>query len=105
MRHTMTAMVARRRCRQRETKRRRAAFHFQDSSGNTGIGTITRDGGDLLVSLKPTRVVEKDCIAFTARHPLEARRQVNRMPAAAPVRLDHRTKTSHDLLQAAADLA
>ena len=39
-------------------------FTFQDSSGNTGTGTITRDGGDLVVSLKPTRVVEKDCIAF-----------------------------------------
>ena len=39
-------------------------FTFQDSGGNAGTGTITRDGADLVVSLKPTRVVTKDCIAF-----------------------------------------
>ena len=39
-------------------------FTFQDSSGNTGTGTIAREGAELIVSLKPTRVVTKDCIAF-----------------------------------------
>ena len=39
-------------------------FTFQDNSGNTGTGTIARDGHDLVVSLKLTRVVEKDCVAF-----------------------------------------
>ena len=44
--------------------RGRLQFTFQDSSGNIGIGTITREGSDLLLSLKPTRVVVKDCIVF-----------------------------------------
>ena len=39
-------------------------FTFQDSGGNAGTGTITRDGGDLVVSLKTTRVVAKDCVGF-----------------------------------------
>ena len=39
-------------------------FTFQDSTGNTGTGTIARDGHDLVVSLKLTRVVAKDCVAF-----------------------------------------
>jgi hypothetical protein len=39
-------------------------FTFQDGSGNTGTGTIARVGSDLVVSLKPTRVVAKECIVF-----------------------------------------
>jgi hypothetical protein len=39
-------------------------FTFQDSSANTGTGTITRQGNDVIVSLKPTRVVAKDCVVF-----------------------------------------
>ena len=39
-------------------------FTFQDSSGNTGTGSISKDGADLVVSLKPTRVVTKECIVF-----------------------------------------
>lgn len=39
-------------------------FTFQDSTGNSGTGTITRDGNDLVVSLKLTRIAAKDCVAF-----------------------------------------
>lgn len=37
-------------------------FTFKDSSHNTGTGTITRAGDDIIVSLKTTRVADSRCL-------------------------------------------
>ncbi len=42
----------------------RLQFSFHDNQGNTGNGTITRSGDDLLVSLKTTKAVKQDCTKF-----------------------------------------
>ena len=39
-------------------------FNFRDNQGNAGSGTITRAGGALVVSLKPTKVARQDCTRF-----------------------------------------
>jgi hypothetical protein len=39
-------------------------FKFEDSFGNTGTGTITRAGDDIIVSMKTTHVAEARCLAF-----------------------------------------
>lgn len=39
-------------------------FSFRDSEGNAGTGTITRAAGDLVVSLKATKVARQDCMKF-----------------------------------------
>ena len=37
-------------------------FNFKDSSHNSGTGTITRTGDDIVVSLKTTRVADSRCL-------------------------------------------
>jgi hypothetical protein len=39
-------------------------FKFEDSFGNTGTGTITRAGNDIIVSMKTSHVAEARCLAF-----------------------------------------
>jgi hypothetical protein len=39
-------------------------FKFEDSFGNTGTGTITRTGDDIIVSMKTSHVAEARCLAF-----------------------------------------
>ena len=39
-------------------------FKFKDSFGNSGTGTITRKGNDIVVSINPTDVVESRCLSF-----------------------------------------
>jgi hypothetical protein len=39
-------------------------FKFEDSFGNTGTGTITRTGDDIVVSMKTSHVAEARCLAF-----------------------------------------
>ena len=39
-------------------------FKFQDDLKNSGTGTITRAGDDVLVSIKPTRVAEPRAMPF-----------------------------------------
>ena len=39
-------------------------FKWEDSFQNSGTGTITRAGNDILVSIKPTHVVEPRCLGF-----------------------------------------
>jgi uncharacterized protein with beta-barrel porin domain len=39
-------------------------FAFQDNHHNAGIGTITRAGDDVIVSLKATRVADPKCVVF-----------------------------------------
>lgn len=39
-------------------------FTFKDTFENSGTGTITRAGNDILVSINPTHVVEPRCLAF-----------------------------------------
>jgi hypothetical protein len=41
-----------------------AQFSWKDSSGNTGNGTMTRMGDDVVVSLKPTHVADSRCLVF-----------------------------------------
>jgi len=43
-------------------------FKFEDSFKNTGTGTITRAGKDIIVSLNPTRVEEPRCLAFYGKN-------------------------------------
>ena len=39
-------------------------FRWDDSFQNSGTGTITRAGDDVIVSMKTTRVAESRCLAF-----------------------------------------
>ncbi len=39
-------------------------FSFRDNNGNAGSGSISRGGGDLVVSLKATKVAKQDCTKF-----------------------------------------
>jgi len=39
-------------------------FKFEDSFGNSGTGTITRAGDDIIVSMKTSHVVDARCLAF-----------------------------------------
>lgn len=39
-------------------------FTFQDNHHNAGIGTITRAGDDVIVSLKATRIADAKCVVF-----------------------------------------
>jgi hypothetical protein len=39
-------------------------FTFQDNHHNSGSGTITRAGDDVIVSLKTTRVGDPKCVVF-----------------------------------------
>jgi hypothetical protein len=43
-------------------------FKFEDSFKNTGTGTITRAGNDIIVSVNPTRVVDSRCLAFYGKN-------------------------------------
>jgi hypothetical protein len=43
-------------------------FKFEDSFGNSGTGTITRAGNDILVSLKPIHVAEPRCLNFYGKN-------------------------------------
>ncbi|HEX8489889.1 MAG TPA: hypothetical protein VF626_02625 [Chthoniobacterales bacterium] len=43
-------------------------FKFEDSFKNSGTGTISRAGGDVIVSLNPTHVVEPRCLAFYGKN-------------------------------------
>ena len=39
-------------------------FKFEDSCHNSGTGTITKSGDDIVVSMKTTRKVDAGCAAF-----------------------------------------
>ena len=39
-------------------------FKFQDSLNNSGTGTITRAGDDVVLSIKATRVADPRCLVF-----------------------------------------
>jgi hypothetical protein len=39
-------------------------FQWKDTFSNSGTGTITRAGNDIIVSLKPTHVAEARCLIF-----------------------------------------
>jgi hypothetical protein len=39
-------------------------FKWKDTFSNSGTGTITRAGDDIIVSIKPTQVVEARCLVF-----------------------------------------
>ena len=43
-------------------------FKFEDTFQNSGTGTITRAGNDILVSINPTHVVEPRCLAFYGKN-------------------------------------
>lgn len=43
-------------------------FKFEDSFGNTGTGTITRAGNDIIVSIDPTQVKEARCLVFYGKN-------------------------------------
>lgn len=46
----------------------RITFKFEDSFSNSGTGTITRAGNDILVTLNPTHVEEPRCLAFYGKN-------------------------------------
>ena len=39
-------------------------FKFQDEMNNAGTGIITKSGEDVLVTIKPTKVVDSRCMPF-----------------------------------------
>jgi hypothetical protein len=39
-------------------------FKFEDTFKNSGSGTITRAGNDIIVTVNPTHVVEPRCLGF-----------------------------------------
>jgi len=39
-------------------------FTFTDNAGNAGSGTIKRAASDVLISVKPTRVGNRNCLVF-----------------------------------------
>jgi hypothetical protein len=43
-------------------------FKFDDTFKNSGTGTITRDGNDILVSINPTQVADPRCLAFYGKN-------------------------------------
>jgi hypothetical protein len=43
-------------------------FKFEDSFKNSGTGTITRAGDDIIVSINPTHVEEPRCLAFYGKN-------------------------------------
>ena len=43
-------------------------FKFEDTFQNSGTGTITRAGNDIIVSINPTHVVEPRCLAFYGKN-------------------------------------
>lgn len=43
-------------------------FKFEDSFKNSGTGTITRAGNDIIVSINPTQVQEPRCLAFYGKN-------------------------------------
>ena len=43
-------------------------FKFEDSFKNSGTGTITRAGNDIIVSINPTQVKEPRCLAFYGKN-------------------------------------
>jgi hypothetical protein len=43
-------------------------FTFKDSFDNSGSGTITRAGNDIVVTINPTHVVEPRCLAFYGKN-------------------------------------
>lgn len=43
-------------------------FKFEDTFKNSGTGTITRAGDDIVVSLNPTHVEEPRCLAFYGKN-------------------------------------
>ena len=44
--------------------KRMLKFTFHDNEHNSGTGTITRAGDDVIVSLKTTRIVNPKCVVF-----------------------------------------
>ena len=43
-------------------------FKFEDSFKNSGTGTITRAGNDIVVTINPTHVVEPRCLVFYGKN-------------------------------------
>ena len=43
-------------------------FKFEDSFKNSGTGTITRAGNDIIVSINPTKVNEPRCLPFYGKN-------------------------------------
>lgn len=43
-------------------------FAFKDTFENSGTGTITRAGDEILVTINPTHVVEPRCLAFYGKN-------------------------------------
>jgi hypothetical protein len=43
-------------------------FKWEDSFKNSGTGTITRSGDDVIVTLNPTHVADPRCLAFYGKN-------------------------------------
>ena len=43
-------------------------FKFEDTFKNSGTGTITRAGEDIIVSINPTHVADPRCLAFYGKN-------------------------------------
>jgi hypothetical protein len=52
----------------RITGKNTVEFKWEDSFKNSGTGTITRAGEDILVSMNTTRVVDSRCLVFYGKN-------------------------------------
>ena len=43
-------------------------FKFEDSFGNSGTGTMTRAGNDIVLTINPTHVADSRCLAFYGKN-------------------------------------
>lgn len=43
-------------------------FKFEDSFGNSGTGTMTRAGNDVVLTINPTHVADSRCLAFYGKN-------------------------------------
>jgi len=43
-------------------------FKFEDNFNNSGTGTITRTGDDIIVSINPTHVADPRCLTFYGKN-------------------------------------
>ena len=43
-------------------------FKFEDSFGNSGTGTMTRAGSDIVLTINPTHVADSRCLAFYGKN-------------------------------------
>jgi hypothetical protein len=94
------------------TGKNKLQFNWEDSFKNSGTGTITLAGKDIVVSMNTTQVIDPRCLVFYGRNMRLKRVKKGRVialrlqdAAARRPYLHHRAKTTDHFLQTPGDLA